>query len=381
MGDRPRKTVIAAVHPLVSGAAHFNAAMVKAMAQQSETEVLSWRRMYPPLLYRGRRRDASDDVPAGAQATFLLDWQDPRTWRKALARVAEFDADAIVLPWLHPVMTPPYRYLLRHAPVGTARVVICHNVIPHEPFPGLKTLTRTVLRHADLLVVHAPHQRTELRALGLCDAPVLEAFHPRFVASDLGPEPSEEDVANERARLGAPELLLLTFGAVRPYKGVDVALDALALVDPALDVKLVVAGRFWSGGDDLRAQAARLGLSPRVVFRDGYVSNRDAAVLFRAADATVLPYRSASQSGVAQLSFAYGRPVIATRVGGLPAAVQHERDGLLCAPEDPAALARAVEVMARDHELLAAGVRARDATCSFERYSNLLDAALAGAAS
>lgn len=381
MVGRPRKTVIAAVHPFVSGAAQFNAAMVRAMAQRSATELISWRRMYPPLIYRGQRLDVSEDASPGPAATFLLDWQDPRTWRKALARVAEFGAHALVLPWLHPVMTPPYRYLLRHAPADTARVLICHNVLTHEPFPGLKTLTRMVLRHADLLVVHAPHQRTELQALGLGDSSVLEAFHPRFVAADVGPEPSENEIAAERARLGDPELLLLAFGAVRPYKGIDVALDALALVDPELDVKLVVAGRFWSGGEELRARAARLGLSRRVVFRDGYISNRDAAVLFQAAHATVLPYRSASQSGVAQLSFAYGRPVIATRVGGLPAAVRHESDGLLCEPEDRVALARAIEVMAQDHEILAAGVRTRDAACSFERYSDLLDSALVGASS
>jgi glycosyltransferase involved in cell wall biosynthesis len=380
MVGRPRKTVIAAVYPLASGAAHFNAALVRAMAQRSATELISWRRMYPPLLYRGQRLDDSEAASPGPAPTFLLEWQDPRTWRKALARVAEFEAHALVLPWLHPVLAPPYRYLLKHAPAETTRVVICHNVLPHEPFPGAKAMTRAVLRHADLLVTHAPHQRSELAALGLTDSRVLEAFHPRFVAADLAPNVRDDEIAEERARLGVPDLLLLAFGAVRRYKGIDVALDALKLVDPGLDVKLVVAGRFWSCGDELRAQAERLGLSRRVVFREGYVPNRDAAVLFRAADALVLPYRSASQSGVAQLSFAFGRPVIATRVGGLPAAVRHGRDGLLCDPEDPVGLARAIEDLARTSETLGAGVRVGDEACSFAHYSDLLDSALVGAA-
>ena len=256
--------------------------------------------------------------------------------------------------------------------------MICHNVMPHERHPGTIQLTRAVLRHADLLVTHAPHQRAELAALGLASTPVLEAFHPRFVATDLAREPSEEEVAAERARHGDPDLLLIAFGAVRRYKGIDLALDALALVDPSINVRLVVAGRFWSCEKELRAQADDLGLNDRVEFRDRYVSNEEAALLFGAADAAVLPYRSASQSGVAQLSFAYGRPVIATSVGGLPAAVRHGQNGLLCDPDDPAALARAIETMARNHELLAAGVRARADESSFQRYSDLLDAALVG---
>src|SRR5262249_34956797 len=94
------------------------------------------------------------------------------------------------------------------------------------------------------------------------------------------------------------------------------------------------------------------------------------------ADAAILPYRSASQSGVAQLAFAYGRPVIASAVGGLPAAVRHGRDGILCEPGDPAALARAIERMASEREQLRAAVRPRHRNCSFRSYAEGLHTAL-----
>jgi glycosyltransferase involved in cell wall biosynthesis len=378
MAAIPRKTVIAAVYPLAAGAAQFNAAMVKAMTATGPVELLGWRRMYPPLLHGGQLVDTSSPPPYCPEPRFLLDWHDPRTWREALRRVAEFRSDALVLPWLHPVMTPPYRYLLAHAPRETTRVVICHNVVQHEPLPGFARLTRAVLRHADLLVTHAPQQRAELAELGLGDIPFVEAFHPRFVASDLAYSRSDEECAAERARQGSPDLLLLTFGSVRPYKGVDLALEALALVDPALDIRLVVAGRFWNCADELRAQADRLGLDGRLQLRDEFVSGPQTALLFGAADAALLPYRSASQSGVVQLAFAYGRPVIATRVGGLPAAVEDGRDGILCEPGDPAALARAIERMAHDRAALAEGVRAGADEWSFERYAQILDETIAG---
>jgi D-inositol-3-phosphate glycosyltransferase len=374
-----RKTVIAAVYPLAGGVAQFNGAMVRAMARTSPVDLISWRRLYPPLLYRGQQLDSSAPATDALDASFILDWHDPRTWRQAVRRTEAFAPDAVVLPWLHPVMTPPYRYLLRHLPRSTTRVVICHNVAPHESTPASRWLTRATLRHADLLVTHAPHQRTELAALGLASRPVVEAFHPRFSAAELAPEPSAAERDAERARQGDPDLMLLTFGSIRPYKGVDIALEALARVDPRLRVRLVVAGRFWDGARELRAQAQRLGLNGRVVFRDGFVSNEEAALLFGAADASLLPYRSATQSGVAQLSFAYGRPVIATRVGGLPAAVDDGVDGILCEPTADG-VAEAIERMAHEQPTLASGVRAGGSARTFDRYCRLLDEALAGAA-
>jgi glycosyltransferase involved in cell wall biosynthesis len=369
-----RLGVIAAVPPLTGGAAHFNAAMVAALREHGPIEVLSWRQLYPQFLYRGQERDDGSARPRGGTADFLLDWHDPRTWREAVRRLRTFGAQAVVLPWLHPVSALPYRWLLRHME-EMCRVVVCHNVLPHEHVPGASSLTRATLRHADLLVTHAPQQVDELRRIGLGSVPVLPAFHPRFVAEDMAPHPGSAAVAAERKRLGDPGLLLVFFGAVRPYKGLDLALEALALVEPSLDARLIVAGRFWERRERYDALVARLGLSERVEIRDGYVTNEDAALLFAAADCAVLPYRSATQSGVAQLSFAYGTPVVATRVGGLPAAIEHGRTGLLC-PRDSSALARAIELFAVERARLASGVATSTGEHSFRRYAALLDAAL-----
>ena len=374
-----RKAVIAAVHPLAGGVAQFNSAMARAMAKTSDLEVLSWRRLYPPFLYRGQVLDPTAPHRDGPAASFILDWHDPRTWRRAIRRVREFEPRAVVLPWVHPVMTPPYRYLLRHLPKASVRVVICHNVIPHETVPGARRAARAVLRHADVLVTHAPQQRVELDALGLTSATVVETFHPRFAAEDFAPAVSEAERSEERRRHGNPDLLLLTFGAIRPYKGVDLALEALARVNRRLRVRLVVAGRSWGCADDLRRQAERLGLDERVEFRDRFVPGEEAALLFAAADASLLPYRSATQSGVVQLSFAYGRPVVATRVGGLPAAVEDGVNGLLCEP-DVSSLARAIELMAERHGELGDGVRTTAGPTSFDSYCAELDEAVARAA-
>jgi glycosyltransferase involved in cell wall biosynthesis len=233
-------------------------------------------------------------------------------------------------------------------------------------------LTKATLRHADLLVTHAPQQRAELARLGLCGTPLLEAFHPRFVAADLAPQPSPEEVAAERKRLGDPELLLLSYGAIRPYKGVDLALEALARVRDG--VRLVVAGKFWSGKGDLIRQAARLG--DRVELRDGYVSNEETALLFGACDAALLTYRAASQSGVVALAFAHERPVLVTDVGGLKAAVRDGRDGIVVSSLDPVVIGAAIDRLACDHLQLREGVRHGQERYSFDRYAALIGAAV-----
>jgi glycosyltransferase involved in cell wall biosynthesis len=388
MGDRvenarvspARVGVLAPVHPLTVGAAAFNTAMVGALQEQCPVELVAWRRLYPPFLYRGSDRDERSKPRRVPDGDPILDWIDPRTWRAALERLERFRASALVLPWVHAVMSPPYRWLLRHAPSGIRRVVICHNVLPHEPFPGSRTLTRSVLGNADLLVTHAPQQSGELADLGLGEIPVLEAFHPRFVAEDLADRPSEAAVAGERRRLGDPRLVLLFFGAIRPYKGLDVALHAVSQLPSELDARMVVAGRFWEPRDRYDALVAQLGLGDRVEIRDGYVSNEDAALAFGAADAVVLPYRSATQSGVAQLAFAYGKPVVATTVGGLPASVDHGRTGLLVPPGDASALAAALEEVARDRHRFAAAIASEAESTSFARYAELIVDALEEAA-
>lgn len=326
--------------------------------------------MYPPLLYGGSEHEAE---PRGEE--FLLDWVNPLTWRRAAERVERSDSAAVILPWLHPIVAPPYLYLLRRLR-RLRRAVICHNVVLHEARRGSEALTRQVLGRADLLVTHAPQQNEELAELGLGTRPRLELFHPRFVASDFAAPPDPAAVKAFRSEAGDPELLLLCFGAVRPYKGFDLALRALARVPASIRASLIIAGRFWEGSDSYRRLVDELGLAGRVTLIDRYVGNDEAAVLFSASDGVLLPYRSASQSGVAQLAFAYGKPVIATAVGGLPAAIRDGVDGLLCPPDDVPALAASIERFASERGELTSGVEAAESAFSFDQYAKQLLSAL-----
>lgn len=367
--DRPMM-LVTTMPPQVEATAQFNASLWRAFDARTRTDVVGWRNIYPRVPGRTVMREPASVRSWTPRPDHLLAWHDPRTWRRASRRIAELEPRAVVLAWLHPVMAPPYRYLLSNLPAGTSGVVVCHNVLPHERVPLAGRLTRSVLSKADVLATHAPEQRRELERMGIPPGRIQELFHPRYVPSELADPPPLAAVAAERARHDA-DLVLLVYGAVRRYKGVDLTLEAMARIHPDARVKVIVAGRFGEGIGELTALRARLGLEKRVEFRAGYVSDQETAVLFSACDAVLMTYRSATQSGVCQLAFGYGKPVIATRVGGLPAAVRDGVDGLLCDP-NPSAIAAAIHVFAARRAALTAGVEPNPYETSFDRYADLL---------
>jgi hypothetical protein len=195
-----RKSVIGAVYPLASGAAQFNGAMVRAMAPTGPVDVISWRRMYPPLLYRGQARDTSSTGHLPTEASFILDWHDPRTWRQAVRRVAAFGAQAVVLPWLHPVMAPPYGPSLRGCegvrrardlPQRAPEPVPVWAISPERPCAA-RTYTR------DPRPAPAPSSRARSRPV-----PVPR----RFTRARLRRRPiPPDDRARERGDTGSPPL-------------------------------------------------------------------------------------------------------------------------------------------------------------------------------
>jgi glycosyltransferase involved in cell wall biosynthesis len=142
--------------------------------------------------------------------------------------------------------------------------------------------------------------------------------------------------------------VLLFFGFVRPYKGLEYLLQALPLVRRELNVHLLVVGEFWSPLEFYQRYADEFGVAEAVTFVNRYVPNEELQPYFEMADVVVLPYISATQSAVVQLAFGFGKPVITTRVGGLHEAVTDGVNGLIVPPQDEQALAEAIVRYFRD---------------------------------
>jgi glycosyltransferase involved in cell wall biosynthesis len=357
-----RIALVGPAHPYKGGGARHTTELAHRLAAAGHDVIIeSWRAQYPARLYPGQQ---TLDVPEGEpypRTRRRLAWYRPDGWLAEGRRLAA--ADLVVFALLTPLQIPAYLAILaglRRAPRprNPRTAVICHNVLPHERRPGDVALTRALLSHVDTVLVHSPAQATEARELAPA-AVVVTARMPPHLPAHLQNHDAERSVPPAPAKESCPARLLF-FGIVRPYKGLDVLLHALAR-GPA-HLTLTVAGEFWGGTGETEKVVADLGIGNRVQLRPGYVPASEIPALFAAADALVLPYREATASQNALLAFSYGVPVLTTTAGALADQVRDGVDGLTCAPGDVADLARVLREFSAPGTAarLRAGVKATD---------------------
>jgi glycosyltransferase involved in cell wall biosynthesis len=312
-------------------AQHTTALAHELDARGHEVTIESWSRQYPVLLYPGQQRVVDPDIPVFARTFYDLAWNRPDTWWRVGRRMgdsADVVAPVLVTPWQGPSIATVVRGVDHRAKV----VVLCHNVVPHERRVTDRLLTRLALARADGVLVHGEQEHR--RAAALTKAPVAWAPLPPHLPGVAG------QARRPLSPSADPQRRLLFFGLVRPYKGLDVLLRALAAGPP--DIGLVVAGEFWGGLDRVRSLVAELAITDRVDLRPGYVEAGKIEGLFSEADALVLPYRHATATQNVALAHHHGLPVVATRAGTLADEVDDGRDGLLCDPDDVESLAAAI---------------------------------------
>ncbi|HJV66353.1 MAG TPA: glycosyltransferase [Geomonas sp.] len=326
-----RVCLIGPVPPFRGGIAKYCYSLAKALEERHELLLLSYARQYPAILY-GKKPQIDGGIDREAvrrefrNLSFAVDSASVGSWRQTSRTIEAFRPDLVILPWWVTYWAPMYLYLLRDfRKKGIQVVVLCINVFEHEDNALKRALTRLVLTQVDRMVVHSGKEKEQLAALNP-KATVKEHLLPLFEYHQVPQAPR------------AGRLNLLFFGFVRPYKGLDTLLQALALLK-GRDLHLTVAGEFWKDKDDYLQLIERLGIAGRVEMVDRYVSEEEMTGYFSAADLVVLPYKRSITSGVIATAYGYGKPVLATRVGGFHEVVQDGVTGKLVPPDDPQALA------------------------------------------
>lgn len=347
-------------HPYKGGVAQHTTAMAHQLsAAGHQAALVSWRAQYPKMLYPGQMTVGTPEAELYPGTERSLAWYRPDSWWLAGRRLAGQRFDAVVLSVVTPVQVPAYLTLARAARAGGCTVVaLCHNVLPHERGRLDEPLMKALLRRVDAVIVHSGPEAA--LAAAFTAAPVQVAGLPPHLPRSGAPPAT--------AKTGPRRNRLLFFGVVRRYKGVDLLLRALAETGP--QVALTVAGEIWEGRDELPALISDLGLQHRVTLSQGYVSTGDIPAIFGAADALVMPYRSATASQNALIAFQFGLPVIASRAGAIADAVEDGVNGILCAPGDVGDLSRAINLLYEPGTLerLRRGVHPVDAQPLWDDY-------------
>ncbi len=333
--------IVSTAYPLRGGIAQYTGILYKKLAERGhQVNVITFKRQYPNLLFPGKTQmEISTDPSLRIPSEPILDSIGPFSWWRVGKRLKELQPDLVVFKFWMPFFAPAFGFICKLArKLSQARILyICDNVIPHEKRPGDIKLTRFAFKHADAFIVQSGVVEKDLLSL-VPNARYRMIPHPLY---DIFGQAVDKMAARATLNL-TDERIVLFFGYVRAYKGLDLMLRALPVILKQVRIKLLVVGEFYEDESKYRDLAASLGVTDSIQIHSDFVPNAEVSSYFSAADVVALPYTSATQSGIVQLAYHLDRPCIVTDVGGLAEVVVHEKTGFVVPPRDPGALAAAL---------------------------------------
>lgn len=331
--------IIGPGHPLRGGLATFNQRLCKQFNDEGHScSIYSFSLQYPDFLFPGTTQYSTEPAPTDIEIYPVINSIHPLNWLQVGNELKRIKPDVIVVRFWIPLMGPALGSILRRVRKNkhTRIIAITDNVIPHEKRPGDVPFTRYFLKSCDAFITMSDKVMTDLRQFEK-SKPAQQVLHPLY---DNFGEPVPKEEARKKLGLPAGEKIILFFGFIRKYKGLDILFDTMPLLKQQ-NIKLLVAGEFYEDEKVFQEQIKRLGIEDSLILRTDFIPDSEVKYYLCAADVVIQPYRNATQSGVTPLAYHFEKPMVVTNVGSLPTLVPHEKVGLVCEPE-PASLAAAI---------------------------------------
>ncbi len=348
-----RIAILSSFYPLRGGIAQFNASLLEELGKDHIVKAFSFKRQYPGLLFPGKTQYVTPDdeaVPVDAEA--VLDTVNPFTYISTARKVREWKPDLLLVRYWMSWFAPSLGYVARHVGKDCRRIAILDNVIPHERRFFDTPLTKYFLRGMDGFVTMCGAVSRDLDTFRT-GAPRITLYHPLY--SHFG-EKLPREQAEDALGLAHGKKNLLFFGLIREYKGLDILLEAFR--DLPEDYQLIIAGEPYGSWDKYREILESLPGKDRVKVFPEYIRDSEVKRYFSAADVTVLPYRSATQSGISSISYHFEVPMIVTDTGGLRETVGDTGTGIVIDSPDPSSVRDGILAFFADQD---AGKRCREA--------------------
>jgi D-inositol-3-phosphate glycosyltransferase len=308
--------IVGPAFPLRGGIADFNETLCKAMMNEGiRTSIVSFYLQYPSFLFPGKSQVTDGPAPQGYEINSLISSINPLSWFRAAAFIKKQRPDFIVIRYWLPFMSPALSTIARQVKkTGIKVIAITDNVIPHEKRPGDKALTKYFINSCDAFVAMSQTVVEDLKKF-TTSKPITFSPHPIYDIFGTGISKSE---ARKNLGIDISKRMILFFGFVRPYKGLELLLKAMAVDEiRKLNLILVVGGEFYGDEKQYSDLVRELKIGDNVRFDSEYIPKEKVKNYFCAADLIVQPYRSATQSGITQIAYHFGRPMLVTDVGGL----------------------------------------------------------------
>lgn len=327
--------IIGPAYPLRGGLATFDELFCEAFNKQGhDCEIISYSLQYPNFLFPGSTQfDTSGNAPKNIKIHTLINSVNPLSWIKTAQFIKNQKPDFIVFRFWIPFMGPALGSIARMVKKSGVKVLaITDNVIPHEKRAGDAAFAKYFINACDGFVTMSKAVMGDLEKF-------TTTSHKKYLLHPLYTSFGEKlNKLDARMALGLPEdkQIVLFFGLIRKYKGLDMLLDAMNELKSNPNIILVIAGEFYEDKQPYLDLIEKYQIQNQVILHGKFIANEDVKLYFSAADIVALPYRNATQSGVTQVSFHFEVPTLVTNVGGLGEIIPDKVAGYVVEPSGKA---------------------------------------------
>jgi len=338
--------IIGPAHPLRGGLASFDERLARQFQFDGfDTTIFTYSLQYPSFLFPGTTQYSNEPAPTDIKINVCVNSINPFNWIKIGWQLKKVKPKFIVVRYWLPFMGPCLGTILRFVKRNNYTKIICiaDNIIPHEKRIGDRLFTKYFIKPIDGFVTMSQKVLKDLKQFS--NKPASQIQHPLY---DNFGEIISKQKAREYLKLNENENIILFFGFIRKYKGLDILIEAMNVLKSEVqttnftvekngtearnDIKLLIAGEFYEDRklyDDL---IESLGIQESLILRTEFIADSEVKYYLCAADFVIQPYRNATQSGVTPLAYHFEKPMLVTNVGGLPDLVPNGKVGLVAEP-------------------------------------------------
>ena len=330
--------ILSCFYPYRGGISQFNACLYDELSKEHVVKAFNFTRQYPEFLFPGKTQLVTeDDEAVPVESTSLLDTANPFSYAGTYRAIRDWKPDVLIVRYWMSYFAPSLGYITRKMKKHCKVISILDNVIPHEPHFFDAPLTKYFLKGSTGCVTLCEAVSKDLLSLKP-DARYTVIQHPLY--SHFGQKLPREE-AERKLGLKSGKKNILFFGLIRTYKGLDILLEAFGMLPE--DYQLIVAGEPYGSFDKYQQIIDRLPDKDRIYTDLKYIRDSEVATYFSAADVAVLPYRSATQSGISSVSYHFEVPMIVTDVGGLKETIGDRGTGIVSDEGTPEAIRREIQ--------------------------------------
>lgn len=346
-----RIAILSCFPPYRGGISQFNTSLYGELSGSCTVKAFNFKRQYPEFLFPGKTQYIEDGSRPPFEAVPVLDTANPVSYIKTARTISGWKPDLLLMRYWMPYFAPSQGYVARHVPENCKVISILDNVIPHERHFFDRPLTSYYLKGHDGFIVLCNSVRDDLLKI-MPDAKYIVSPHPIY--SNFGDRIPRKEAASALG-LDPDKKTLLFFGLIREYKGLDILIEAFSRLDSTY--QLLIGGEAYGSFERYRTLIDSSPNKERIFLHNRFISDSDVNKFFCASDLCVLPYRSATQSGISSIAYHFDLPMVTTSVGGLKEMIGDAGTGIVTDEITPDAIVSAIKEFFGNAELRAGCIR------------------------